>query len=183
MGMTIRSPLDWPADWTRSHQHSSSARFINLTHEKAFSSLEYELKRLGARHIVCTYNNGPDRHSDPAVAVFFLLNGAQMVMARDEFDTTPGNARSITLAIKALRQLERHGGGAMKNRAFAGFKALPSSKTPYDVLSVRPDATVEEINRQFRIKAAEAHPDKGGTDEAMALLNWARGEALKKARS
>jgi hypothetical protein len=48
-----------------------------------------------------------------------------MTMACDRFDNAAANMRSLGLAIEAMRQLERHGGGAMMEKAFSGFVALP----------------------------------------------------------
>lgn len=47
-------------------------------------------------------------------------------------------------------------------------------KSPYETIGVKPDASPAEIKREFRAKAASAHPDKAGGDEArMAELNHA----------
>lgn len=45
--------------------------------------------------------------------------------------------------------------------------------THYETLGLQPDATPEEIKRAFRAKASAAHPDKGGTTEAMQAINRA----------
>lgn len=45
----------------------------------------------------------------------------------------------------------------------------------YETLGVLRDASADDIRAAWRRKASEAHPDKGGTDEAMAAVNaaWA----------
>lgn len=43
----------------------------------------------------------------------------------------------------------------------------------YSELDVPRDASAEEIQRAYRRKASKAHPDKGGSDEAMSRLNRA----------
>jgi curved DNA-binding protein CbpA len=48
------------------------------------------------------------------------------------------------------------------------------------VLKCARDASVEEIERAWRIAAKTAHPDAGGSHEAMARLNAAREAALKE---
>jgi DnaJ-class molecular chaperone len=77
-----------------------------------------------------------------------------------------------------MRQLERHGGGAIMDRAFTGFVALPAPKSCWETLGVMEGASRDEINRAYRVKAKEAHPDNGGSNNAMAELNKARDEAL-----
>jgi curved DNA-binding protein CbpA len=44
----------------------------------------------------------------------------------------------------------------------------------YSVLGVSEDATAEEIVRGYRNRARELHPDRGGSEEDMKLLNEAR---------
>jgi DnaJ-class molecular chaperone len=77
-----------------------------------------------------------------------------------------------------MGQLERHGGGAMMDRAFAGFGALPSPKSCWEILGVSKSASLDDISRTYRSRAKEAHPDNGGSNSVMAELNKARDEAL-----
>jgi hypothetical protein len=47
------------------------------------------------------------------------------------------------------------------------------TKDYYESLGVREDATPDEIDRVFRSRARESHPDAGGSEEAMKSLNEA----------
>ena len=85
------------------------------------------------------------------------------------------------MTIEALRGIERWGSGDMVNQAFTGFVALPSQENPYDVLGVRPTATQDEIDAAYRQKARHAHPDAGGSTEAMQRLNDAKNKLKGKA--
>lgn len=172
--------------------------------DRARRLLRDELDRLGAKHIVLSTNvplrqdgemradKADRRLEDPGVAVYFLLKGKQMVMAQDSFVGVAANMRSLGLAIEALRQLDRHGGGTMMERAFAGFTALPSpdghrAKRPWWLVlnygadeEARADLTVDEVEARYRALAKKRHPDvDGGSDELMAELNEARDDAVK----
>src|SRR5262245_10860829 len=48
-----------------------------------------------------------------------------------------------------------------------------SSKDYYKVLGVTEDASAEDIVHGYRNRARELHPDRGGSEEAMKLLNQA----------
>jgi hypothetical protein len=90
--------------------------------------------------------------------------------------------RSLTLAIEAMRQLERHGGGTMMERAFTGFAAIapPDWKKPWrEVFGVKPDWQ-GDITALYREKAKNRHPDTGGSDSLMAELNVAFAEAKRE---
>ena len=117
---------------------------------------------------------------DQGVAVYFTLNGRAMVMACDRYQRVAANLRSLGLALEAMRQLARHGGGVMMERAFAGFAALPRPPSCWDVLGVEEGASRGDIERAFRNRAKKVHPDAGGNDHAMAELNAARDQALKE---
>lgn len=192
---TSRFPLAWPDGWPRTpaaaRSHGNQFRTMathystmgtgswrsgkEITVEVARKKLIDELVRLGARSIVLSSNiplrsDGMPRSDaaryrmdDPGVAIYFLHRGKQMAMACDRFD-----------------QLERHGGGVMMERAFAGFAALPPPRTCWEILGVSPGADRAAIDAAFRRLAHERHPDRGGSDDDMAELNRARSEALRK---
>jgi hypothetical protein len=106
-----------------------------------------------------------------------------MVMACDRHVNQTDNYRSLGLAISAMCQRERHGGGAMMNGAFDGFAALPSPKSAAkrSVLGldgIRIDAEV--IEHRYRTLARKLHPDAGGSHEAMSELSFAREQARRE---
>ncbi|HXF39603.1 MAG TPA: J domain-containing protein [Blastocatellia bacterium] len=49
-----------------------------------------------------------------------------------------------------------------------------SSKNYYALLAISSDASKEDVNRAYRVKARHGHPDMGGSAEEMRLLNEAR---------
>lgn len=75
---------------------------------------------------------------------------------------------------------DRYGVGTLQ-QAFAGYAALPPSPD-HDwrvVLELPPGrVTVEQVETNFRKLARTAHPDVGGSVDAMSRINAARDAAL-----
>ena len=198
--MTEAYPLQWPDGWPRTPARQlidgrskfgratgGSAVKRPITIHQATQSLLDELRPLGADtdNVVISsdlrlrldglpYSNQREP-GDPGVAVYFMMDGEQTVMARDAYDRIADNLRSLALAISALRQLDRHGGGTMLKRAFAGFQALPppgagtAINTPppwWDVLDVSPDASLAERKAAWRSLTKRLHPDNQDTGNA-----------------
>lgn len=125
--------------------------------------------------------------TDPGVAVYWQKPGQPMrVMAIDRYNRVADNIAAVAATLNAMRAIERHGGAQILERAFTGFDALPppqSAITPpaswWSVLGVSADATANAIEAAYRAKAKTAHPDAGGSNDAMAALNAARAAGLK----
>jgi hypothetical protein len=201
-------PLCWPVGWPRTAPENQDRGYqfrqnrtdgygkVLVTFAVARDKLYDGLQRLGATGVVLSTNHPTDRYGvpieskkkviDEGAAVYFNLDGKQMVMACDRFDNAAANMRSLGLAIEALRQLERHGGGTMLERAFTGFEALPApgehaKRQWWQVLGVSQDATPEEIKTAYRRQAMACHPDHGGNEALMAEVNAAYSEATRAA--
>lgn len=73
------------------------------------------------------------------------------------------------------QRLEELSGG----QAPKGPSGIPDDMNPFTILGVSMDATQEEVKAAYRKKAAEVHPDKGGTNEQMTKVNAAY-EVIKR---
>src|SRR3984893_16238997 len=101
--------------------------------------------------------------SDPGAAVYWQKKGQSMrCMAIDRYDRVADNLAAIAATLEAMRAIERHGGAAILDRAFTGFKALAAPEQPFQVLGVGANASKEEIERAYRLLATKHHPDRGG---------------------
>lgn len=70
--------------------------------------------------------------------------------------------------MQALRELRGQASGGPG--ATAGFSP-DESDLCYKILGLSPSATWKEIERAYRAKAKIHHPDKGGDEDAMRMLN------------
>ena len=205
--MTVSAfPLAWPEGWPRTPFHEremGNARYRGgtwrdpkpLTMARAQRGLYDELERLGASSLVVSSNlvrnldgsirSNQRRPDDPGVAIYFQHNGKPMVMAMDDFHEPEANVRRLALAIKAMRDLERNGGGTMAERAFTGFAALPApiamGEDPAITLGLTRPFTADDVTHAARRLAKEYHPDRpGGDAEKMKAVNAAKEAALRE---
>lgn len=196
-------PLAWPAGWKRTAYGARKSHPFarELSFDRARQSLTDELKRLRAINATMSSNvpirgdgmpyadAARRRMDDPGVAVYFMFKNRPMVMAQDAYYDVAANFRSLALAIEAMRQIERHGGGVMMQKAFDGFAMLeaPAGSKPkrpwWEVLHypANPDErkylSIGELDARYKRLAKDAHPDAGGSAEEWNELKTAVDEA------
>jgi len=194
--VTFQTPLKWPQGWERSAPigRMGSASQFKASLDKTADRLYHELGLFRARDVVISSdlplnmrgqpysNQARMKRGDPGVALYFTRNTRQYVMARDVYDNVQDNLHSLLLAIEGLRQMERHGGGTMLERAFEGFQALPDQSNWRVVLGFTRDDTVTlaDAERHYREGAKLCHADSGGSHEAMVKLNVAIAQARQE---
>jgi hypothetical protein len=121
---------------------------------------------------------------DPQVAtVVYWKNGAKQTLSCDRFDEYRVNLRAVYLALESLRLADQRGILPELAAAAAGLlgPGAPKGRPAHEVLGIYPDATIEEAEAMFKVKARLAHPDKGGSEAAMKELNNAL-EEFKRER-
>lgn len=191
-------PLCWPDGWPRTpaYDRQTNYRFSrDLTLERARRRLYDELRLLGAQEIILSTNiplrkdgepySNRRRVDDEGVAVYFKRDGRALTMAYDGWDRVEANVNSLALAVAGLRQMDRHGGATMLERAFTGFAALPppegATRTWADVLGFPKGTLVNSEMAESRYKelARKYHPDVTGADNSdkISELNTAIREA------
>jgi len=204
--MTDRYPLSWPTGWPRTQpgrrqrakftkKSYSTGRNDPLTVPQGLRRLQDELDRLKAREIIVSTNveldsfgeprGGRRDPDDPGVAVYFKLSGKDRVLACDRWDRTADNLAAVAAHIECLRGIDRYGVGTL-DQAFAGYDALPPPGATAKIhwrkvlrLEDLQTCTKENIQNAYRDLARQFHPDlQGGSNEAMAMLNAARDEAM-----
>lgn len=193
--ITPNYPLQWPVTWPRTKSPTWS-RFGSGGQRpsiaKASDFIQDEIRKLGGKDLVISTNlkyksdgfpySGQKEPLDKGAAVYFKYKGESMVLACDTFDKIGCNIYAIGKTIEAMRSIERYGCSELLNKAFTGFKALPSGqeKTPWFVmLGVTEESSIEDIKKVYIQLAKKYHPDLNPTDvEKMKFINEAYQEAL-----
>ncbi len=191
----MKYPLTWPIQFPRAQARRRSAFKHNgqwHSMAKATYFLQQELTRLSAKDAILSTNiklridglpySDRAQPSDPGAAVYFKLEGKDVALACDQWDRVECNVYAIGKHIESIRGQARWGVGNL-DQAFTGYLALPAPSSPenncWKILQLGPDEwTVERVNANYRALAEKYHPDRGGSDTEMALLNQARQEAL-----
>lgn len=181
----LRYPLAWPDGWPRSPRQIYS-RFGETTVAKQTRLLEQEVERAGGLDLIISTNialrldglprSGQRQPDDPGVAIYFVLEGANVAFACDTYVSVQENVRALVKYIENLRALDRHGVG-VRNQAFRGFQALPpvggTSRSWHQILEISPDASLVQAKASYRRLAKVCHPDQGGSQEAFVELKGA----------
>lgn len=199
--ITAQFPLRWPAGWdeTPEAKRKSSERFA-VTFDRALKDLREDMGALGcATAVLSSYlalgrdgrvlgGAARTRTTEPGVAIYFFRGEREYVLARDAFDTPLGNLRSIGLALQGLRQVERHGGAHLAERAFGGFAALPPPPPPEkpwrEVLGFPTgfDVDLDVAEAVYRKKIRRTHEDHGASKDDTQALTSAIESARKELR-
>ena len=188
-------PLCWPHGWpetpVQERRWSITGGRVNSNWNKTLKRLTAEIEKLGGSGLVIS-TNMPLRKSDgmpygntglleePGAAIYFNRDKRQYVFAQDAYELVADNLRSLAIALEGLRQMERHGGDKIMERAFQGFEALPAPSVRQwcQVLEISENSTLGEAEASYRRLAKRFHPDTpGGSQVAMRNLNNAILEA------
>lgn len=187
-------PLHWPDTLPRTPKKASSQ--FRSTLSAAMNNVRGSLQRFAGdsgktvTDVVISSNVtlGEEKPADTGVAVWFTWDGMQVCIAVDRYPKVQDNLQAIYHVIEARRTEVRHGGLHIARATFKGFQALPAppSKKPWrevlglDLPHKREPLNKDVIEARYRALAKKAHPDSGGSHDAMAELNRAKDEALRE---
>lgn len=194
MSAPDKYPLAWPDNLPRSAKTRKSQFKTSLSGalNNVRKSLEMFAKDTGVavEEIVLSSNVGgldEGQPDDPGVAAWFSWDGEQRCIAVDLYPKVESNLQAIHHILEARRTELRHGGLNIVRQTFRSFVALPSPNSARamgwrQVLGFKASdkPSIEEVDKAYRRAAASAHPDKGGSTEAMARVNQARAEAREE---
>src|SRR3990167_363707 len=129
-----------------------------------------EFKKWGVSQYDFPISNGI---GDAAATVRFMLRNIPMNMDCNSQRNYKDNLRCIYFAIYSMRMDEKRGISDVLKKAYLQLPAPEQERDPYEVLGVRPDTSLEDIEAMYKIKAKRLHSDVGGDDEQMKELNIA----------
>lgn len=119
---------------------------------------------------------------DPGVAIYFQFDGQPRCIPCDKFVRMADNIAGVASALGAIRQIERHANDGLISAVFTGFAALPETVGEHwrQVLQLTEveNVTVDLARSAHKRLSLKNHPDRGGSDDAMARINKARDEAM-----
>ena len=98
----------------------------------------------------------------------------------DKQQRATDNLRVLYLAVEAMRLNEKRGLGEIVESAYLQLAAPSQAIDPYELLEIRPDASLEVAEAVYKAKVRNIHPDRGGSSEHMKALNRAIDEIRKK---
>lgn len=185
-------PLAWPPGWPRTSSRGRGAYRTSMA--GALKNLRAELRLLCGEKAVATLvlssnvSLGVDNPADPGVVAYFTWEGEAFAIPNDRWLLPEHNVQAIALTIEAMRAMERHGSKHMIKASFRGFTALPAATAGQrhwrEVLGYDADSrpTRESLELTRNALAKTAHPDRGGSTEAMAEINVAFDQAVKELR-
>jgi hypothetical protein len=138
-------------------------------------------KKLAGVVVSSNVSLGVNNPADKGVAVWFTWDDLGVCIAVDRYASVEGNLQAIHHVLEARCTELRHGTLALTRATMKGFLALPAPDPWWKVLGLaEPVKNEVEVEKAFREKARSAHPDRGGSHDAMARLNLAREQGLKE---
>ncbi len=120
------------------------------------------------------------KEEDRTVKLTYKKNGKTVTLVMGKQQRAVDNLRVLYLAIEAMRLNERRGISDVIESAYLQLAAPIQATDPYELLEIRPDASLAVAEAVYKAKVRSVHPDAGGSEEHMKALNRAIEEIRKK---
>ena len=161
-------PLRWPPglDRTPPHERQRGWRHWGM-HTQRQQYLD-AIRDLGVQSGMLSLTGS---QQDPGVCCYFDIYGNRCVIACDQFSTTGANLNQVVSYLRALANLRSIGDDAMLRKLIAGLRLsshIPDWCAFFGFQEIPERSRLEKAHKR---RAFEAHPDRGGTEEEMRLIN------------
>jgi hypothetical protein len=156
------------------------------TWQQTMQELEEQMRLWGVTQWETNYprgarsEEGSQKEIDRTVKLTYTKNGKTVNLVMGKQNRAVDNLRVLYLAVEAMRLNERRGISDVLESAYLQLAAPTQAIDPYELLEIRPDASLEVAEAVYKAKVRNIHPDRGGSSEHMKALNRAIDEIRKK---
>ena len=156
------------------------------TWHETMQELEEQMRMWGITQWETNYPKGArseawlQQEVDRTVKLTYNKHGKTVTLVMGKQDRAVDNLRVLFLAVEAMRLNERRGISDVLESAYLQLAAPKQVKDPYELLEIRPDASLEVAEAVYKAKVRNIHPDRGGSTEHMKIFNKAIEEIRKK---
>ena len=150
--------------------------------------LEEQMRLWGVTEWETNYPRGArseaeqQKEIDRTVKLTYHKHGKSVTLVMGKQNRAVDNLRVLYLAVEAMRLNERRGISEVLESAYLQLAAPTQEIDPYELVEIRPDASLEVAEAAYKAKVRTLHPDKGGSTEQMKALNRAIDEIRKKVK-
>jgi hypothetical protein len=109
--------------------------------------------------------------ADRTVKLTYKKTGKSITLVMSKQARAVDNLRVLYLAIEAMRLNERRGISDVVASAYLQIAGPEEAPDPYEVLDIRPGASLEVAEAAYKAKMRNVHPDRGGSEEKARQLN------------
>jgi hypothetical protein len=158
------------------------------TWHETMQDLEEQMRRWGITQWETNYPRGArsgawsQTEADRTVKLTYTKQGKTITLVMGQQHRAVDNLRVLYLAVEAMRLNERRGISELLESAYLQLAAPAQAIDPYELLEIRPDASLEVAEAAYKAKVKTVHPDKGGSELLMKRLNQAIEEIKHKSK-
>ncbi len=110
---------------------------------------------------------------DRNVELTYQKNGKTIKLSMNKQNRAVDNLRVLYLAVEAMRLNEKRGIGEVLESAYRQLASPMQEQTPWEILGILPGSVLMVAEAAYKSKALSYHPDRGGSNEKMQILNKA----------
>jgi hypothetical protein len=166
-------------------ENSYSLKTKKTWHETN-QELDEQMRLWGIKQWETNYPKGArsetwsQNEADRTVKLTYNKQGKTVTLVMGKQGRAVDNLRVLYLAVEAMRLNERRGISDVLESAYLQLAAPTQEIDPFELLEIRPDASLEVAEAVYKAKVRNLHPDRGGSTEHMKALNQAIDEIRKK---
>src|SRR5947207_14740861 len=138
--------------------------------------LEAQMRLWGVTQWETNYPKGArseawqQKEEDRIVKLNYVKNGKTVTLVMGKQNRAVDNLRVLYLAVEAMRLNERRGISDVIESAYLQLAAPTQSIDPFELLEIRPDASLEVAEAVYKAKVRNIHLDRGESAEHIKAL-------------